>query len=259
MARMERLYVVDLAVAVDDGNDGGGGQGGEAGAPVGDGIARVNGQAAATAAAVEEEKEEGAADRDGDRGAVAHSDRDGDGSAAPRSGRMTTTTASTAVGGGAAAIVRRVFSAAVVVVVVVVVVACGAICGWEVAITMTTATTTTATATILNAGPPGAPTRCRRRRNRPYKVSSGLGARPPGSAVVVPCTVITTSDSTWENGPHFTTTDIKTILPLFTPTPHRCCPRWAPSSPSPPARGCRRGLHGADGETLRGRLGGGGG
>ncbi len=45
MARLERLYVVNLAVAADDGNDGGGGRGGEAGAPVGDGIARVNGQA----------------------------------------------------------------------------------------------------------------------------------------------------------------------------------------------------------------------
>jgi hypothetical protein len=235
--------VVDSAVAADDGNDGGGGRGGEAGAPVGDGIARVNGQAAATAAAVEEEEEEGAADRDGDRvadgdrGPVAHSDRkDGDGSAAPRSGRMTMTTAATAVGGEAAAIVRRVFSAAVVVIVVVVVVACGAVCGWEVAITTTTATTTTATATILNAGPSGAPPRCRGRCNRPYEISSGLGARPPGSAVIVPCTVITTSVSIWENGPHFTTTDIKTILPPFTPTPHRCCPRWAPSLPSPPAR-----------------------
>jgi hypothetical protein len=104
MVQMERLYAVDLAVAVDDGNDGGGGRGGEAGAPGGDGIARVNGQAAATAAAVEEEEEEGAADRDGncaadgDRGPVVHSDReDGNGSAAPRSGRMTTTTAATAV------------------------------------------------------------------------------------------------------------------------------------------------------------------
>ncbi len=121
MALMERLYVVDLAVAADDGNDGGGGWEGKAGAPRGNGIARVNGQAAATAAAVEEEEEVGAADRDGDRvadgdgGPVAHSDReDGDGSAAPRSGRMTTTTATIAVGGGAAAIVRRVFSAAVV-------------------------------------------------------------------------------------------------------------------------------------------------
>ncbi len=87
MARMERLYTVDSVVAADDGNDGGGGREGEAGAPVGDSIARVNGQAAATAAAVEEEEEEeeGAADRDGDRaadgdgGPVAHSDReDGD-------------------------------------------------------------------------------------------------------------------------------------------------------------------------------------
>ncbi len=184
------------------------------------------------------------ADRDGDRvangdrGPVTHSGReDGNGSAAPHSGRMTTTTAATAVGGGAAAIIRRVFSAAVVVVVVVVVVACGAVCGWEVAITTTTATTTTATAmaTILNAGPLGAPPHRHRRCNRPYEISSSLGARPPGSAVVVPCTVITTSDSIWENGPHFTTTDIKTILPPFTPTPHHCCPRWAPSLPSPPA------------------------
>ena len=91
VAWKERLYAVDSAVAADDGNDGGGGRGGEAGAPVGDGIARVNGQVAATAAAVEEEQEEGAADRDGNRmadgdgGPVAHSDReDGDGSAAPR-------------------------------------------------------------------------------------------------------------------------------------------------------------------------------
>jgi hypothetical protein len=243
MARMERLYAVDSAVAVDDGNDDGGGRGVEAGAPVGDGIARVNGQATAMAAAVEEEEEEGAADRDGecvtdgDGGPVAHKDRkDGNGSAAPRSRRMTTTTASTAVGGGAAAIVRRVLSAAVVVIVVVVVIACGAVWGWEVAITTTTATTTTATATILNAGPHGAPPRRHHPRNRPYKVSSGLGARPPGSAVVVPCTVITNSDSIWENGPHFTTTDIKTVLPPFTPTPHRCCPHWAPSSPSSPAR-----------------------
>jgi hypothetical protein len=239
MAQMERLYAVDLAVAVDDGNDGGGGWGGKAGAPVGDGITCVNGQAAAMAAAVEEEEEEGAADCDGDRvadgngGAVAHSDReDRNGSAAPRSGRMTMTTASTAVGGGAAAIVRRVFSAAVVVVVVVVVVACGAVCSWEVAITMTTATKTKAMARILNAGPPGAPPRRHCHRNRQYKISSGLGARPPGTAVVVPCTVITTIDSIWENGPHFTTTDIKTILPPFMPTPHRCCPRWAPSLPS---------------------------
>jgi hypothetical protein len=132
MARIERLYAVNLAVAADDGNDGGGGRGGEAGAPRGNDIARVNGQAAAMAAAVEEEEEEGAAYRDGDRvadgdgGPVVHSNReDGDLSTAPRSGRMTTTTAATAVGGGAAAIVRRVFSTAVVIVVVVVVVACG--------------------------------------------------------------------------------------------------------------------------------------
>jgi hypothetical protein len=85
--------------------------GGEAGALGGDGIARINGQAVATAAAVEEEEEEGAADRDGDRaadgdgGPDAHNDRkDSDGSTAPRTGRMTKTTAATAVGGGAAAI-----------------------------------------------------------------------------------------------------------------------------------------------------------
>jgi hypothetical protein len=67
MAWIERLYAVDSAVAVDDGNDGGGGRGGEAGALGGDNIARVNGQAAATAAAVEEEEEEGAANGDGNR------------------------------------------------------------------------------------------------------------------------------------------------------------------------------------------------
>jgi hypothetical protein len=69
-----------------------------------------------------------------------------------------------------------------------------------------------------------------------HPANDAAGARPPGSAVVVPCAVITTSDSIWENGPHFTTTDIKTILPPLTPTPHRCRPRWAPSSPPPPAR-----------------------
>jgi hypothetical protein len=49
---MEKLYAVDLAVAADNSNDGGGGWGGKAGAPGGDGIARVNGQA--VAAVVEE-------------------------------------------------------------------------------------------------------------------------------------------------------------------------------------------------------------
>ncbi len=108
----------------------------KAGVPGGNGIARVNGQAAATVAAVEDKKEKGAADHDGyravvdDGGTVVHSNReDGDGNATPRSGRMTRSTAATAVGGGAAAIIRRVFSMAVVVNVVVVVVACGAICG----------------------------------------------------------------------------------------------------------------------------------
>jgi hypothetical protein len=212
MARKERLYAVDLAVAADDGNDDGGSRGGEAGAPGGDGIACVNGQAAATAAAVEEEQEEGAADHDGDRmadgngGPVAHSDRkDGDGSAAPRSGRMTTTTATTAVGGGAAAIIRKVLTAAVIVIVVVVVAACGAV----------------RRRAVFRSGHPA---------------DDAAGTHPPGPAVIVPCAVITTSDSIWENGPHFTTTDIKTILPPLTPTPHRCRPRWAASSPSPPAR-----------------------
>ncbi len=204
--------MVDSAVAADDGNDGGGSRGVEAGAPGGDGIARVYGQAAATAAAVEEEQEEGAADCDGDRmadgdgGPVVHSDReDGNGSAAPCSGRMTMTTAATAVGGEAAAIVRRVLTAAVVVVVVVVVVAaCGAV----------------RHRAVFRSGHPA---------------DDAAGARPPGPAVIVPCAVITTSDSIWENGPHFTTTDIKTILPPLTPTPHRCRPCWAASSPSPPA------------------------
>jgi hypothetical protein len=184
MARIERLYAVNSVVAADDVNDGGGGRGGKAGAPGGNGIARVNGQAAGTAAAVEEEDEEGAADRDsyrtadGNGGPVAHSNRkDDNGSAAPCSGRMTMTNTATGVGGGAAFIVRRVFSVAVVAIRLVIVVACGAICGWEMAITTTTATTTTATATNLNAGPPGAPPRCRgcrlHRRNHPYKISSG--------------------------------------------------------------------------------------
>jgi hypothetical protein len=178
MARMERLYTVDLAVAVDDCNDGGGGWGGKAGAPGGDGVARVNGQAVAAAAAVEEEEDEGAVDHDGNHaaagnlGPIAHSDRkDGNGSPTPRSGRMTTTTAA---GGGAAAIVpegplrgshcRRSSSS------------CRCmrrVCGREMAITTTTAMTTTATATIVNASPPGAPP-CRRcRHDCPYEISSG--------------------------------------------------------------------------------------
>jgi hypothetical protein len=72
--------------------------------------------------------------------------------------------------------------------------------------------------------------------DRAHPADDAAGARPLGSAVVVPCAVITTSDSIWENGPHFTTTDIKTILTPLTPTSHRCRPRWAPSLPSPPAR-----------------------
>ncbi len=108
MARMERLYAVDSAVATDDGNDGGGGRGGKAGAPGGDRITRINRQAVAAAAVEEEEEEEGegAVARDGDcaadgnRGPVGHRDRkDGNGSAAPRTGRMTTSTAATAMGG----------------------------------------------------------------------------------------------------------------------------------------------------------------
>ncbi len=71
MARMERLYAVNLAVVADDGNDGGGGWGGKTGAPSNDGIARVNCQAVAVAAvaAVEEEEEEAAVDRNGNHAA----------------------------------------------------------------------------------------------------------------------------------------------------------------------------------------------
>jgi hypothetical protein len=52
---MERLYVINLGVAADDGSGSGGGWGGEAGAPGGDGVARVNHQGVAAVAAVEEE------------------------------------------------------------------------------------------------------------------------------------------------------------------------------------------------------------
>jgi hypothetical protein len=106
MERMERLYKINLAVAVDDGNDGGGGWGGKASAPGSNGIACVNCQVVVAAVAVEEEEEEGAVDRNGDRaansngGPVAHGDcKDGNKSAAPRTGRMTTTTAVKATGG----------------------------------------------------------------------------------------------------------------------------------------------------------------
>ncbi len=92
MAWMERLYAVNLTVAADDGKDSSGGRGGKAGAPRGNGIARINGQVAAMAAAVDEEEEEGGAVCDGNHaatsngGPVAHSNRkDGDGSAAPSS------------------------------------------------------------------------------------------------------------------------------------------------------------------------------
>jgi hypothetical protein len=49
--------------------------------------------------------------------------------------------------------------------------------------------------------------------NWAHPADDAAGARPPGSAVVVPCAVITTSVSIWENGPHFTTTDIKLYSP----------------------------------------------
>ncbi len=106
MAQMERLYTVNLAVAVDEGNDGGGGRGGKAGAPSGNGIACINCQVVVVTAAVEEEEEEGVVDRDGNhmangnRGPVVHGNlKDGNKSAAPRTRRMTTTTAMTAMGG----------------------------------------------------------------------------------------------------------------------------------------------------------------
>ncbi len=47
-----------------------------------------------------------------------------------------------------------------------------------------------------------------------HPANDATGTRPPGSAVVVACAVITTSDSIWENGPYFTMTDIKSILPF---------------------------------------------
>jgi hypothetical protein len=37
--------------------------------------------------------------------------------------------------------------------------------------------------------------------DRAHPADDAAGARPPGSALVVPCAVITTSDSIWENGP----------------------------------------------------------
>ncbi len=105
MARMERLYAINLAVAADDGNAAVKAGGGEAGAPGGDSIVRVNCQAVVAAAAVEEEEEEGAVDRNGNHvangkgGPAVHGDRKDDNkSAAPRTGRMTTTTAVTATG-----------------------------------------------------------------------------------------------------------------------------------------------------------------
>ncbi len=96
MVWMERLYAFNLAVAANGGNDSGRGRWGAAGAPGGDGIAHVNGEAVAAAAVVEEE-EEVAVDRDGDR--VADSDGGPVAHGAPRAGRMTTTTAATAAGG----------------------------------------------------------------------------------------------------------------------------------------------------------------
>ncbi len=67
-----------------------------------------------------------------------------------------------------------------------------------------------------------------------HPVDDAASTHPPGSAVVDPCTVVSTSDSIWENGPYFTTTDIKSIFSPPTPTPQRCRPRQAPSSLSPP-------------------------
>ncbi len=55
--------------------------------------------------------------------------------------------------------------------------------------------------------------------DRADPADDAAGARPPGSAVVLPCAVITTSDSIRENGPHFTTTDIKTIPPAHAHPP----------------------------------------
>jgi hypothetical protein len=64
--------------------------------------------------------------------------------------------------------------------------------------------------------------------DRAHPADDAAGARSPGSAVIVPCAVITTSDTIWENGPHFTTTDIKTILPPLTPTPTVAVPAGYP-------------------------------
>jgi hypothetical protein len=50
--------------------------------------------------------------------------------------------------------------------------------------------------------------------DRAHPANDAAGTCPPGSAVIVACAVITTIDSIWENGPYFTTTDIKSILPL---------------------------------------------
>ena len=108
MERMERLYMIDLAVAADDGNKGGRGWGDEAGAPGSNSIACIDCQAVAVAAAAVEEKEEeeGAVYQDSNHsannngGPVLQSNRkDGNKSAAPRTGRMTTATAATATGG----------------------------------------------------------------------------------------------------------------------------------------------------------------
>ncbi len=43
--------------------------------------------------------------------------------------------------------------------------------------------------------------------DRAHPADDAAGACPLGSAVVVPYAIITTSDSIWENGPHFITTD----------------------------------------------------
>jgi hypothetical protein len=81
-----------------------------------------------------------------------------------------------------------------------------------------------------------------------HPADDAAGAHPPGSAVIGTCTVITTSDFILENGLYFTTSDIKSILPLAhaNPTPppsqrgtlqlapHRSQYQHAPEPPSGP-------------------------
>ncbi len=65
--------------------------------------------------------------------------------------------------------------------------------------------------------------------DRAHLANDVPGARPPGSSVIVTCAVINTSDSIWENGPYFMTTDIKYTLHLAhvhthpTPFPSPLC------------------------------------